>query len=192
MSTTMDTSDDDIFNRALMESTIERFNQTQNISSSEFSPMQRSNVSINNSSIQHSYASINSSPFQHSIVSINNSPIQHSIASINRSPIQPSIQNIMTKSPTAAHTTEARTELDRQLSNYSSSKNYVRSSQSTLTNISKPARPRRPPLRKHNLIPYETRFPRIDRYKSREHPQSFTCIDVLWKILLGPKRRTKA
>uniref|UniRef100_A0A914PVD7 Uncharacterized protein n=1 Tax=Panagrolaimus davidi TaxID=227884 RepID=A0A914PVD7_9BILA len=51
--------------------------------------------------------------------------------------------------------------------------------------------PRRPPRRKQSSKPYYERFPRINLKDRKSHEPAQSCLDVLWKILWMPKRRTK-
>uniref|UniRef100_A0A914R587 Uncharacterized protein n=1 Tax=Panagrolaimus davidi TaxID=227884 RepID=A0A914R587_9BILA len=51
--------------------------------------------------------------------------------------------------------------------------------------------PRRPPLRKQSSKPYYERFPLIKLNNNKSLKPAQSCLDVLWKMFWGPKRRTK-
>uniref|UniRef100_A0A914Q6P8 Uncharacterized protein n=1 Tax=Panagrolaimus davidi TaxID=227884 RepID=A0A914Q6P8_9BILA len=51
--------------------------------------------------------------------------------------------------------------------------------------------PRRPPLRKQSSKSYYERFPRINLKDRKSLKPAQSCLDSLWKMFWGPKRRTK-
>uniref|UniRef100_A0AC35GSK3 Uncharacterized protein n=1 Tax=Panagrolaimus sp. PS1159 TaxID=55785 RepID=A0AC35GSK3_9BILA len=118
--------------------------------------------------------------------SFNSSQLESTNDSINFSPSNNSV-NISEDTP------KATTGLE--FSYLSSYTNGEHSSESSPTNVSKLSLSPRPPIRVHNLIPYESRFPPIRQFDDCKQPkplQTFTCFDVLWKFFWGPKSRTKS